>query len=220
MVLIMGVDEAGRGAVIGPLTICGAVFEASDIDALKSSGVRDSKLLSAQSRERMRTKILKLVHSHKVIVIDNKEIDSRSTVGLNLNELEALKIANLIEDLKPDKVYVDSPHTIANKFIDTIGKFLKSEIARKVEIIAEHKADTKYPVVSAASILAKCMREDEVQKIKDEIRLDFGSGYPSDPITMAALNKYLGELLSYVRKTWATYKTVKRSRGQKTLEGW
>ena len=217
--ILCGLDEAGKGCVIGPLVIAGACFEEKDLDKLKKMGVKDSKLLSVAQRERFFDKIIKLAKSHKIVIVDNKEIDSRSTVGLNLNELEALKIANIIEELMPEKAIVDSPHPIAEKFEGIVLNFIKPENVGKFKLVAEHKADFKYIECAAASILAKVTRDREIEKIKEKVGIDFGSGYSSDERTIEALEKhYEGKLSEFIRKSWATYKTMKK-RGEQTSLG-
>ena len=213
---ICGVDEAGRGPVIGPLVICAYCIDEKDLPKLEKLKVKDSKLLTAKQREQLYPKLKKLSKDFKLAVISAKEIDSRNAVGTNLNQLEALKIAELLDDLCPDVVYVDSPTSPkAEKFAEMI---LKTSIHKNIKIIAEHKADVKYPVVSAASIIAKVDRDEEIELIKKEIGLDFGSGYPADPITMGFVRAHWENALSqYIRKSWGTIKELQKAKNQKTL---
>ncbi len=152
----------------------------------------------------------------KLAVIPAQEIDSRNAVGTNLNQLEALKIAELLDDLRPDVVYVDSPTSPkAEKFAEMI---LKTSVHKNIKIVAEHKADSKYPICSAASIIAKVDRDDEIEMIKKEIGFDFGSGYPADPITKKFVKEHWENSLSqYIRKSWGTIKELEKLKGQKTL---
>jgi len=106
---ICGIDEAGRGPVVGPLVICGACFEDVDVPELAKLNVKDSKLLTPTRRKHLFQKIIDLSSGYVIKIVPAEEIDSRAAVGLNLNELEALKIAHIIDELKPDVVYVDSP---------------------------------------------------------------------------------------------------------------
>ena len=213
---ICGVDEAGRGPVIGPLVICAYCIDDSEIKELVKLKVKDSKLLTPKQRNSFYSKLKKLSKDFKISAISAQEIDSRNAVGVNLNQLEALKIAELIDELAPDVVYVDSPTSPkAEKFAEMI---LKNSLHKKIKIIAEHKADVKYPVVSAASIIAKVDRDDEIDMIKKEIGIDFGSGYPSDPITVAFLKKHWeNSLAQYIRKSWGTIKDLEKAKFQKTL---
>lgn len=150
---ICGVDEAGRGPVIGPLVICAYCIDEKELPELLKLKVKDSKLLTPKQRASLYSKLKKLSKDFKLAVIPAQEIDSRNAVGTNLNQLEALKIAELLDELRPDVVYVDSPTSPkAEKFA---GMIFEKSVHKNIKIIAEHKADVKYPVVSAASILAK-----------------------------------------------------------------
>lgn len=213
---ILGIDEARRGPVIGPMVIAGTLFDESKLPALKKLGVKDSKLLTPGQREEMFDKILKLADGHKEIIIMPEEMDSRSAVGLNINLLEAQKAAEIIDALKPDIVYVDSPTSPkAEKFAELIRAKLK---LKDVDIHAEHKCDVNHPECSAASILAKVTGDREVEKIRKEIGLDFGSGYPADPITMGFVREHWeNKLAKYIRHSWGTIKELEKKKGQKTL---
>ncbi len=213
---ICGVDEAGRGPVIGPLVICAYCIDEKELPELKKLNVKDSKLLTPKQRNSFYSKLKKLSKDFKLAVISAQEIDSRNAVGTNLNQLEALKIAELLDDLCPDVVYVDSPTSPkADKFAEMI---LKTSVHKHIKIVAEHKADSKYPICSAASIIAKVDRDDEIEMIKKEIGLDFGSGYPADPITKRFVKEHWENSLSqYIRKSWGTIKELEKLKGQKTL---
>ncbi len=176
--------------------------------------MRDSKLLTPEQRESLFKKIIKLADSYEISIIEPQEIDSRNAVGTNLNRLEALKAAEIIKVLNPDKVIVDSPEPKANKFAGLISKHL----INKPEILAEHKADFKYPVVSAASILAKVIRDKKVREIEKEIGCLIGSGYQADPICKEFLDKHLKpEHEKFLRKCWITYREIKKNREQRSL---
>lgn len=214
---ICGIDEARRGPVIGPMVIAGILIDEDKVPELKKIGVKDSKLLTPKQRENLFGKILKIVDDSKIISISAQEMDSRSAVGLNINQLEALKCAEIIKALKPDLVYVDSPTSPrASKFAELISTHLPKDM--HVDIIAEHKADLNHLEVGAASILAKVTGDREVEKIRKEIGLDFGSGYPADPITIKFVKQHWQNTLSkYIRHSWGTIKTLEKAKGQKTL---
>ena len=216
---ICGIDEARRGPVIGPLVISGILIDEGKVPELKKIGVKDSKLLTAKQREKLFQQILKIVDAHKIIIVPAQEIDSRAVVGLNINQLEALKCAEIIKSLKPDMVYVDSPTSPrASKFAELISANLPKDM--HVDIIAEHRADTNHVEVGAASILSKVTGDEEVAKIRKDIGLDFGSGYPADPITMKFVKEHWENTLAkYIRKSWGTIKELEKMKGQKTLEG-
>src|SRR3989344_8165194 len=179
--LIYGSDEAGRGPVIGPLVMAAVITEENNIEKLMRIGVKDSKLLTPEKRNSMFEKIKAAVKNYKIIIIQPNEIDEavESTKGMNLNWLEAHKTAELLNNLKPDAAYIDCPSVNTKAYTAYLRKLLK----HKVELFVEHKADLNYPVVSAASILAKVTRDIEIEKIQEKIKQDIGSGYPSDPVT-------------------------------------
>ncbi len=214
--IIAGCDESGRGPVLGPLVISCVAIEEDKLSELEKIGVRDSKLLTPKQREKLYDKIIKLAYSCKITIISAQEIDSRASVGLNLNQLEALKIAELIDKIKPDVVYVDSPTSPdPKKFEQMIRKSLKRQA---VDIHCEWKADLHHRIVGASSIISKITRDAEIEKIKKEIGEDFGSGYPSDERTMKFVKEHWrNELSKYIRHSWATIKELKTSRRQKTL---
>ena len=216
MVLIVGVDEAGRGPVIGPLVICGILIDEKNTQKLKAIGVKDSKLLTPQQRRSMFEKIKKAVNDYKIIEVSPKEIDAavESESGMNLNWLEAHKTAELLNILKPDIAYIDCPSTNTSKYKAYLKKLLKKDI----KLVVEHKADINYPSCSAASILAKVTRDKEIEKIKKKIGQDIGSGYPSDPITQEFIRKNYKKYPGIFRKSWATYKALTEAEKQKKLD--
>jgi len=216
---ICGIDEARRGPVIGPMVISGILIDEEKVPELKKIGVKDSKLLTPKQRDNLFGKILKIVDDSKIIIISAQEIDSRAAVDLNINQLEALKCAEIIKALKPDIVYVDSPTSPrASKFAELISAHLPKDM--HIDIIAEHKADLNHLEVGAASILSKVTGDREVDKIRKEIGLDFGSGYPADPITVKFVKQHWENALSkYIRHSWGTIKELEKAKGQKTLAG-
>jgi len=190
-----GIDEAGKGCVIGPLVIACVACDSEEY--LKSLGVRDSKKLSQKKREELAEKIRK-VAKIEVLKIPAEILDELMEKK-TINEILKEGYAELINRLKPDVVYVDSPDVKPERLASQLKEMTS------VEVIAEHKADEKYPLVSSASIIAKVEREKEVEALK-KIYGDFGSGYASDPRTVAFLRQ-LKELPPFVRKRW---KTVER----------
>lgn len=214
---ICGIDEARRGPVIGPLVISGILIDEAKVPELKKIGVKDSKLLSPKQREKLFDQILKIVDDYKIISISAQEIDSRASVGLNINQLEALKCAEIIKALKPDIAYVDSPTSPkASKFAEMISASLPKDL--HVDIIAEHKADVNHVEAGAASIISKVTGDREIEKIKKEIGMDFGSGYPADPITKKFVKEHWENALAkYIRKSWGTIKELEKLKNQKTL---
>lgn len=215
MALIIGIDEAGRGPVIGPMVIAGVVIKEEDEHKLIDIKVKDSKQLSALQREKLFDKIKQIAYDYKIIVIGSDEIDDALlSDDLNLNWLEAEKSVELINALKPEKAIVDSPSNNIRQYMEYIKKRMQN---KKCKLTAEHKADEKYPVVSAASILAKVTRDAEIEKIKKNIGINFGSGYPSDPQTKSFMEKYFEKFKHIFRKTWAPYRQAVKKKNQKRL---
>lgn len=216
MTLICGVDEAGRGPVIGPLVMCGVLIEDKDETKLKTLKVKDSKLLTAKQREFLYNKIIKIAKKYKIIIVDVNEVDNavNGLDNLNLNKLEANKTADIINHLNPDKAIIDTPSNNIKKYENYLSKL----IINATKLILEHKADYKYPVVSAASILAKVTRDNEIKKIKNKINHDFGSGYMSDPKTVKFLDAYFEKHKNIFRKSWIPYKERLNNKFQSKLE--
>jgi ribonuclease HII len=213
MPTICGIDEAGRGPVIGPLVISGILIEEKDLDKLRNLKVRDSKLLTPKQREFLYKEIKKIIIKEKTIIIDNHEVDyALNSEELNLNRLEAVKTAMIINYLKPDKVTIDCPSVNIKSYVEYLKTFIKYE----PQIKAEHKADYKYTEVSGASIIAKVTRDREIEKLKKKYKVDFGSGYPSDPVTQEFLKKNYDKY-DFFRKTWSTYKNIAEGKKQKSL---
>lgn len=201
---ICGIDEAGRGAVIGPMVIAGVLVDQSRVGELVEAGVRDSKELTPGVRAELSKLIREIAERVELIVIETRLVDesTRRSGARGINELEARMIAELIDKLKPDAAYVDLPSTKYHDFRALIEQYT----GHKCFLILEHKADQKYPVVSAASIIAKHERDMLIEKLKAELG-DFGSGYPSDPKTRNFLLQALirGNIQrEHIRLTWKT----------------
>ncbi|MEM2092368.1 MAG: ribonuclease HII [Candidatus Bathyarchaeia archaeon] len=210
---LCGIDDAGRGPVIGPLVIAGVLIDEERLPNLIRLGVRDSKTLSPRRREYLAGEILKIVEDYRVVKVPPSEIDRVVEHGrrLNrLNRLEARIMASIIRDLKPDIAYVDASDILPERFSQHIAE----ELPFTVKIVSEHKADKTYPIVSAASIVAKVERDREIESLK-QIYGDFGSGYAADPKTISFLKRWIEEHGSYpdfVRKSWKTVKILLRDR--------
>ncbi len=212
--LVAGVDDAGRGAVIGPLVIAGVLVREEDLPRLKELGVKDSKLLSPHRREVLAVEIRRIVVKFDVVKLSPREIDVVVNSGRKLhklNYLEAQTMAKVIEALRPDKVYVDASDVLEERFKQHILECMSF----RVDIVSEHKADRNYVAVSAASIIAKVERDKEISELAKTLG-DFGSGYPSDPRTMKFLKECceeLDEYPDYVRKSWKPAKRVRDGKG-------
>lgn len=217
MTLICGIDEAGRGPILGPLVMVGVLINQEDEEKLRKIGVKDSKLLTKQQREFLYKKIIKIAQKYKIIITDPEEIDKavEGHDGLNLNWLEAKKSAEIINTLNPDKAIVDCPSNNIPKYQNYLFKKLKN---KEINLVLEHKADFKYPVVAASSILAKVTRDNEIEKIKKKIKLDFGSGYMPDQKTVEFLENNYENYKGLFRKSWSPYKEIVNKKFQKKLE--
>ena len=214
--IIAGIDEAGRGPALGPLVMAVACISKEHEDKLIEIGVKDSKLLSLQQREIQLPQIKKVLCEFEIIKIGPLEIDELRN-RQSLNEIEAMKAGALLNSLKakPDVVYVDAPDVIAHKFGARIEKY----ISFPVQIKSEHKADINYPIVSAASIIAKISRDNELKKLSEKYG-EMGSGYPHDPVTIKFINKWTvekGELPPFARASWDTNKKILDNQFQSKL---
>lgn len=195
--LICGVDEAGRGSLLGPLVIAGVSLKRSKIKKLSSMGIRDSKKLTPAARERLYKKIIEYADDYYIARINPKTID-RSVKKHQLNLLEAKYMAKVIAKLKPNISYVDSCDVNPKRFGKEINKMAKSG-----KIRSYHHADSRFVIVSAASIVAKVNRDKAIAKLRKVH--DLGSGYPSDKKTINFVSKYISdkkEIPSFVRKSW------------------
>lgn len=219
--LNLGVDDAGRGPVIGPMVLAGCLLDKKTEDELKKLGVKDSKQLTQKRREFLSEIIKQKAHAFEVVIIYPNEIDSQNYEGIKLNELEAIKTAEIINKInKGDKkinLFVDCPSPNITKWTE----FLRTKIKKlsNLSVSCEHKADRNHVSVSAASVLAKTIREEEVKKLKKQYGDEIGSGYPSDPATIKFLEKNALKLKEkgIFRQTWSTWKTASQLRKQRKL---
>ncbi|MGB9937729.1 MAG: ribonuclease HII [Methanobacterium sp.] len=197
---IVGIDEAGRGPVIGPLVVCGVAIEEERLEKLEKFQLKDSKRLTPGRRKVMARRINKFAECHTVH-IQASDIDNLRAKGINLNEIEKIAIKKVIDLSNCNVAYIDCLDIKPQRFCDEMESFKDG-----IKVIAEHKAEDKYQIVAAASIVAKVERDMEIEKLKKEYK-DIGSGYPSDPKTIAFLNRFSYENMpDFVRKSWATVK--------------
>ncbi len=204
--LILGIDEAGRGPVLGPMILAGACIKQKDMHALIEIGVKDSKLLSDAQRKRLFSQVKNLVQ-WKIHIIHPAEID---TCPSGLNTLEMTHVAELTKIFNPKYLIIDSPYSPDSNFNITTFLYEHHVNTSHMHCFAENKADDLYPIVSAASIIAKEARELAMQKWRDHFNVDFGSGYPADPKTKQFLLENWADIRynPIVRKSWATYKRL------------
>lgn len=185
--------------MIGPLVVAGVAVE-SDVP-LRHLNVRDSKKLSAERREALAPEIERL-SKYEVVVIPAERIDVMRA-EMSLNDFEAKIFAEVIDRLRPETAYVDAADVDEIEF----KRCVRRELAFDVEIVSQHNADELFPVVSAASILAKVCRDREMRAIEQEIGVPVGSGYASDADTIAFLERWIrdkGTLPPHTRASWDT----------------
>ena len=209
--MICGVDEAGKGPVLGPLVVAAvAVKNAKEIENL---GIKDSKQLNATKRKEL-AKLIKEGYDYAVEVIEAETVDKYRRQN-KLNELNREAFERVISKLNPNVAYVDAADVNESRF----GKQIKERLTNQkdTDVISMHKADAKIDVVAAASIIAKETRENEIRKLKGKIG-DFGSGYPSDERTIKFLKSFYADNGKWPTGTRKSWKTVERIRPVKTLD--
>jgi ribonuclease HII len=218
--IIAGIDEAGRGCVLGPMVLAICLVDEKKEAFFKEIGVKDSKLLSRSKREELFTVIKENSAYYKIVVVPAQELNVLMN-AYSLNEIEAQKVVELLKDLKviPQRLILDSPDTVAERYTLRIRNILKKTAVANIEdleIVSEHKADYKYISVACASILAKVTRD----KLMDQLVGFSLSGYSSDPKTIEYLKKYFLENKSFpefTRMKWKTVDNIVRDLYQKKL---
>jgi len=216
--MICGADEAGRGPCFGPLVVAGILVE-NDTELIRI-GVKDSKQLTPKKREQIAPQITRLVTKYELTILPAADIDDlRKT--MTINQLEVFMFSKIIEKLKPDICYVDAADVNEERF----GRDILSHLSFKPQMISRHKADEMYPIVGAASILAKVTRDEHVRRIAQELEpklnLPLGSGYPADPTTKKFLETWVsrfGSLPPHVRRSWETCQKLISEQKTKRLD--
>jgi ribonuclease HII len=215
MGFLLGIDEAGKGPVIGPLVIAGCLIEDKYGQNLSEMGIKDSKELSPKKREELYVRIKDISSDFLCLIVTPQQLNSEMDI-LNLNQIELARAAKIINAFskKNPKVVIDAFEANTDRFTRKVRVLLEN---KGLEIISENKADKNHPVVGAASILAKVTRDREIEKLH-KIYGCFGSGYPADPKTKEFL-KMLDEkeFPKIVRMKWSTAQKIIESRKQKGL---
>lgn len=199
--IIGGIDEAGRGSVIGPLVIAGVSLDKENLDILQGEGVYDSKSLSPRTREKLYPKIITKAKSIFICKIKPNIIDSYVQLK-KLNSLEARFMTLVSDNLMVDKVIFDACDVNLDRFKKSILENMKN---KGVKIYCFHKADLDYTTVAAASIIAKVTRDREISRLETRFGVRIGSGYPSDPVTKSFLKENIQNMIfkEHIRFTWA-----------------
>lgn len=212
---VLGIDEAGRGSVIGPLVVGGFLAEERRLEELRPLGVRDSKLLSRARRETL-FDALKEVGDQIALEIPPADIDVAVRQG-KLNLLEAHTFARLIRMTDAQEVFVDACDPVADRF----GRRVRSLARTRARVISRHKADRDVPVVSAASVVAKVCRDRAIDRLQRQLGVDCGSGYPSDARTQAFVSGHLSSRavpVNWLRYSWSTVERLKPRGSLQTLD--
>jgi ribonuclease HII len=218
----LGIDDAGRGPVIGPMILAGVLLDEKEEKYLKSIGVKDSKAITQKRREFLEEKIKEKAETFEITLTFPDEIENQNINGVKLNEVEAIECAKIINKINKENseinVILDCPSPSLVKWADYLKIHIKN--LSNLEISCEHKADRNHVSVAAASILAKCMREREMKKLKEKYGNEIGSGYTSDPLTQKFLTKYAHKYRNegIFRKTWITWKKAVKVLEQEKLD--
>jgi len=204
--IICGIDEAGRGSLLGPIIVAGVCVTKKSISEMVEKGIKDSKLLSPKKRQVLFGRVISVAESICVCRINIEDIDFH-VFRNNLNLLEAEAMAITIRNMKSDKTYVDSCDVNPSRYQRTIKSFLKEN---NTKLVSMHHADRLNVVVSGASIIAKVIRDSEISKIRIKYG-DVGSGYPSDKKTIKFVKEWFrqkNEIPPFARKSWKPAKII------------
>lgn len=216
----LGLDEAGRGPVLGPMVVAGIVIPEKKEKIIERMGVKDSKRVTPKRRAVLYRKLTKMFE-YETVEISAKDIDILRAKRVNLNQIEKLAMMRIMAKLKADRIIIDSLDIKEGRLEEEMQNF----VGENCEVIAEHKADDKYLVVGAASIIAKTRRDELINQINKEYikstgdKNGIGSGYPSDPKTKNFLKNYrYDEMPDFVRRSWGTVQRIKEAEEAEKLQ--
>ncbi|KAK9899733.1 ribonuclease H2 subunit A [Cystobasidium minutum MCA 4210] len=226
---ILGIDEAGRGPVLGPQVYGCVACPATASDDLKALGFADSKALSEAQRGNLMVEILSgkaratgLQYALRVMHPRDISAGMLQRTNYSLNAQSQDVTVQLIRD------FLDRNYPITHVYVDPVGPHEVYEAKLKaifptLDFTVIPKADAIFPVVSAASIVAKVTRDVfmEVWTFNEQegqlnFSSEFGSGYPSDPKTVAWLEKHFDPLFGYpsiARQSWGTIRQLLDKKG-------
>ena len=200
MARVLGLDEAGRGCVLGPLVVGGFCCDLEQVAALREAGADDSKALTKKRRETLLGPLGEL-GDWSLRFVEPVEIDNG-----NLNRLEEDAFVELIEHYRPDRVIIDAP--VHPKGIPNFVRRLRGRLSLEPELVVEPKADANHPPCGAASIFAKVHRDRRIAALGE-----VGSGYPSDPVTRRWLQGFIERDEPFpdsVRTRWGTIDALRQ----------
>ncbi len=207
-----------KGAVIGPLVVAGVTIDKEHESKLKKLGVKDSKMLSPKKREELAGKIEGIASNIIVLRVQPCMIDDMRDAGTNLDRIEAMKMAEIIDLSSGSTVYVDALTSNPKKFEGVIRGYTKS---KEYDVVVKNYLDESVIAVSAASIIAKVERDKAIQEIKDRVNFDFGVGYPHDQRTIDFVKSLISQkrdLPTFVRKSWITTQLLIEESWQKKVK--
>ena len=199
----IGIDEAGKGPVIGSMFVAGV----QQFKELESLGVRDSKRLSPARRESLAAQIEAATEVF-VVEMPARAIDERRSVR-TMNEIMVERFADVLTHFLSDRAIVDAADVKPERFGAHLSACYRNRCGGEIALVSENKADDRYPLVSAASIIAKVHRDRSIRALEAELDCVIGSGYPSDPKTVQFLHTLqkehdFNDLPPYVRRSWRT----------------
>ena len=216
---IAGVDEAGKGPVIGPMCVAGVLINEDKLHLIEELGVKDSKKVAPKKRKLLSGRIKETADNWFVLDVSAHQIDELRTI-MTMNEVMVICHAKVLENLEPDHAFLDAADVKEERFGRNVQK--KCQTPTKFRVTARHKADVRYPIVAAASIIAKVHRDHAIAALREEFG-DFGSGYPADPKTIRFLREWFSEHQSFpdvVRHSWKTVENVIASAKQTKLSAY
>jgi ribonuclease HII len=208
--LLLGVDEAGKGPVIGSMFVAGLIIDEEKLFDLTAIGVKDSKQLAPELREILAKKINRLADDKYILEVYPQVIDELRQI-MTMNDIMVRSFAQVLQRLSAaERAVLDAADVNEARFADRVRKLSGTTMS----VLAEHKADQNHPVVSAASILAKVHRDRSIRELEQSMNCIIGSGYPSDPQTIEFLGRWVKEhrdLPPCTRRTWTTAQRIKAS---------
>ncbi|ATZ60887.2 MAG: ribonuclease HII [Methanosarcinales archaeon Met12] len=211
---IAGIDEAGKGPVIGPMVVAGVMVSENRLPSLEQLGVRDSKATSPKRRKFLAEEIERIAECYSLNV-SAEQIDELRKV-MNMNYVMVVCYAKVLHRLNPDMAFLDAADVIPIRFAQNV----REKCDKPIKIISEHNADAKYPIVSAASIIAKVRRDAAIRVLESEIGQEIGSGYPSDARTQRFLDGWIkkhNSLPPFVRHSWKTAQAAMKKHASSLL---
>jgi ribonuclease HII len=217
---IAGIDEAGRGALIGPMVIAGVTIDKKYDKRLVKIGVKDSKKLSPKRREELAKQIEEFAKNIIIMRVQPCKIDTYRAKGINLDKIEAMKMAEIIEMCNGDKIYIDSLSQNSKRFKQLIQSFLTNKDAN---LVVENYLDESIPIVGAASIIAKVNRDEAIKELQEKVGQPIGVGYSHDRLTIQFVEKIIKEskgkeLPPFIRKSWVTTQVLQEQSWQRKVK--